>query len=198
LLRSRSHRALLLAAVALILCPAAKPQPNAPHSIITIHVRKSGLFSAFAHDHVITAPIARGTLDPKAMTIQVTVAAKQMKVADPDVSEKDRAEIQSTMLSPKVLDPEKYPEIRFTSSRIERTSPEHYLVTGKLELHGASRELSFPVSGGPDRYQGKTKVKQTDFGIKPVSIAGGSVKVKDEIEIEFAIYARELADGNRR
>jgi polyisoprenoid-binding protein YceI len=212
--RSRPYRPLLLAALTLILCVRVSPQANATHSTITIHVRKSGLFSAFVHDHLITAPIAQGTLDPKAMTVQITVATKQMKVADPDVSEKDRAEIQSTMLGPKVLDAEKFPEIRFQSSHVEQTGAQHYRVTGKLDLHGASRELSFEVRGGPDpasptragserdgvveRYQGKTKLKQTDFSIEPVSIAGGTVKVKDEIEIEFAIYAQDLADANRR
>lgn len=195
---SRSYRALLLAGFALALCLGGAPQVNAPHSTITIHVRKSGLFSAFAHDHVIAAPIAHGSLDPKAMTVQITVATKQIKVLDPEASEKDRAEIQSTMLSPKVLDPDKYPEIRFTSSHIERTRPDHYVVTGKLDLHGVSRQLSFPVTGSPDRYQGKTKVKQTDFGIKPVSIAGGSVKVKDEVEIDVDVIPTDLAAGRRQ
>lgn len=147
----------------------------------------------FAHDHVITAPIASQTLDAKAMTVHITVGAKQMRVADPDVSDKDRAEIQATMLGPKVLDAEKYPEIRFQSSRVEQTGAQRYRVTGKLELHGVSRELSFEVHGGPDRYQGKTKLKQRDFGIEPVSIAGGTVKVKDEVDVEFDVHAVELA-----
>jgi hypothetical protein len=30
-------------------------------------------------------------------------------------------------------------------------------------------------------------VRQSDFGIVPISIAGGAVKVKDEIEIVFDI-----------
>jgi len=30
----------------------------------------------------------------------------------------------------------------------------------------------------------------TEFGIKPVSVAGGSVKVKDELRIEFEITAK--------
>lgn len=188
----------LLVAAASTIWLGGNAQTNATHSTITVHVHKSGLLSAFAHDHVITAPIARGTVDAKAMTVQITVLTRQMKVADPDVSEKDRAQIQSDMLGPKVLDAQKYPEIRFSSSRIEQTSPQHYRIMGKLELHGASRELTFPVSGGADQYQGKTKLKQTDFAIQPVSIAGGTVKVKDEIEIEFTIYPQELADGNRR
>jgi YceI-like domain len=191
LLRLRPYRTLLLAALALTLCLGGNTQTNTPRSTITIHAHKAGLFSGFAHDHVITAPVASGTLDAKAMTIQITVAAKQMKVADPGVSEKDRAEIQSTMLGPKVLDPDKYPEIRFQSTHVEKIG-DHYRVTGKLELHGASRELSFDVTGGPDRYQGKTKFKQTDFGIEPISLGGGTIKVKDELEIEIDVYSADF------
>ncbi len=33
-------------------------------------------------------------------------------------------------------------------------------------------------------------MKQRDFGIMPISIAGGTVKVKDEIKIEFDVVAR--------
>ena len=35
-----------------------------------------------------------------------------------------------------------------------------------------------------------TALKQTTFGIKPISVAGGTIKVKDEVEIDFAIYPR--------
>jgi YceI-like domain len=191
LLRLRSYRTLLLAALALTLCLGGNTQTNPPRSTITIHAHKAGLFSGFAHDHVITAPIASGALDAKAMTIQITVAAKQMKVADPGVSEKDRAEIQSTMLGPKVLDPDKYPEIRFQSSHVEKIG-DHYRVTGKLELHGASRELGFDVTGGPEHYEGKTKLKQTDFGIEPISLGGGTIKVKDELEVEIDVYSADF------
>jgi polyisoprenoid-binding protein YceI len=91
-----------------------------------------------------------------------------------------------------VLDPDKYPEIRFQSSHVEKIG-DHYRVTGKLELHGASRELSFDVTGGPDHYQGKTKLKQTDFGIEPISLGGGTIKVKDELEIEIDVYSADFA-----
>jgi hypothetical protein len=30
-------------------------------------------------------------------------------------------------------------------------------------------------------------LKQTDFGITPVTVVGGTVKVKDEVKIEFEI-----------
>ena len=180
---------LLLAAS--MMAQSKSPSPAGPkqESAVTIHVLKSGLFSGFAHDHIVVAPIGGASIHPEGLKAEVSFATKDMKVTDPDISDKDRAEIQSTMLGPKVLDAEKYPEIRFKSSHIEQTSPGHYNVTGTLDLHGTSKQLSFEVTGAPDHYQGKSKLKQSDFGIKPISLFGGSVKVKDELELEFDVYA---------
>ena len=36
-------------------------------------------------------------------------------------------------------------------------------------------------------YVGSARIKQTEFGIKPVKVAGGTVKVKDELHIDFDI-----------
>ena len=177
----------------LLACLAAAAQntaPAQPHgSGVTIHVFKSGLFSGFAHNHVVVAPVGGASIDPASLKAEVSFAVKDMKVTDPEVSEKDRAEIQSTMLGPKVLNAARFPEIHFRSSRIEQTSPQHYRVTGTLQLHGASKELSFEVTGMPEHYHGATRLKQSDFGIKPISLFGGSVKVKDELELEFDLYA---------
>lgn len=172
---------------------------QAPHpSTITVHVGKAGLFSGFGHTHTISAPVASMAMDSKSKTATITVLAKDMKVIDTEVSDRDRAEIQATMLGPKVLDVQRFPEIRFTSTRIEETAPGHYRVLGKLELHGVSKELDFPVAGTPQRYSGKTRFKQTDFGIQPVSAAGGAVKVKDEVEIDFDIYPGPPAQAGPR
>lgn len=161
---------------------------SAPQSAITIHVSKSGLFSGFAHNHIVVAPIAQANINPTNMTAEITVITKEMKVTDPDVSEKDRAEIQSTMLGPKVLDQDKFPEIHFRSSRIEPTTQQHYRVIGTLDLHGTKHEITLEVAGSPEHYHGTTKLKQSDYGIKPISLGGGSIKVKDELELEFDVY----------
>ena len=189
----------LLAGLLIISQTAISAQDaNAPHSSITIHAYKSGMFSGFAHDHAIVAPVSRGTIDIKMMSVEISVSTKQMKVTDPGASASTRAEIQADMLGPKVLDADKYPEIHFQSSRVEQTAPQHYRVTGTLSLHGATKELSFEVTGGPDRYQGNHKLNQTDFGIKPISIGGGTVKVKDQLVLDLDIYAAEMTNGNRR
>ena len=36
-------------------------------------------------------------------------------------------------------------------------------------------------------YRGTVTLKQRDFGIEPISIAGGTVKVKDELKVQFEI-----------
>src|SRR5258705_415429 len=59
-----------------------------------------------------------------------------------------------------------------------------------LTLHGETHPVEATVNGGNGRYTGAAKFKQTEFGIKPVSVAGGSVKVKDELRIEFEITAK--------
>ncbi len=177
--------------------PLGLAQTTPGYSTITIHVHKAGMFSAFGHNHEITAPVAQADVDAKAMSAAIVVRSADLKVLDTELSDKDRASVQQTMVGPKVLDTEKFPEIRFKSSRIEQTSPQHFRVTGTLELHGVKKPITFEMTGGPQEYKGKTRLKQTDFGIEPVSAGGGTVKVKNEIDLEMDIYAGEPRRGNR-
>jgi hypothetical protein len=185
--RVKSSFFLLLAVLAGFIHSGDGQMPGR-NSAITVHVFKSGLFPAFGHNHTVVAPVAKSSLDPARLTAEINVRAKDLKVTDPGESESTRMEIQNTMLGPKVLDAEKYQDISFKSSRIERTSAQHSRVTGSLALHGRSREMSFDVVWNADHYHGSAKLKQTDFGIQPVTIGGGAIKVKDEIEVEFDIY----------
>jgi polyisoprenoid-binding protein YceI len=159
------------------------------HSSITVKVEKSGLFSAFAHNHTIQAPLASGRMDTQKRTVSLTFQAKDMKVIDEGVKESERAEIEQTMKSEKVLDAQKFPEIRFASTSITPQDGGRYQVKGDLTLHGATDAIEFPIAESNGRYTGSVKLKQTEFGIAPVSIAGGAVKVKDVIEIVFEIVA---------
>lgn len=190
-MRAITLRALLLCQFLLGTAFMGAAQPGG-HSLITIHVGKTGLFSGLGHEHTVIAPISSGFIDEKALQVHITVQSKQMKVTDPEMAEKERAEVQSIMLGPKVLDTDKYPEIRFQSSRVEPAGQQRYRVTGTLDLHGTRRELTFDVEGSNGHYHGKTKFKQTDFGIQPVSGGAGTVKVKDELGIEFDVYASDL------
>jgi polyisoprenoid-binding protein YceI len=94
------------------------------------------------------------------------------------------------MLSSEVLDARKYPDIAFTSTAIESAGPDRWTVTGRLSIHGETRSTTFSVVRLGGRYRGTAVVKQRDFGIQPISIVGGTVKVKDELKVEFDIVAQ--------
>jgi hypothetical protein len=40
------------------------------------------------------------------------------------------------------------------------------------------------------RYRGSARFRQTEFGITPVTVAGGTIKVKDEVRVEFEIVGK--------
>src|SRR5438132_12592088 len=106
------------ASVLLAWTGAASAQHHAidtQRSVITVRVYRTGVFSAFGHDHQIAAPIAGGSVDAAAHRVELRVDSKALRVRDLDVSEKDRGEIQTTMLGPQVLDVEGYPQIVFRS-----------------------------------------------------------------------------------
>ena len=171
---------------------AARPREiDTQKSVMTVRVFKSGLFSAFGHEHEISAPIRQGRFSENdRSSVDLTVDARQMRVMDKDVSEKDRAEIQEIMLSPKVLDTGQFPEIRFHSTAVERSGEGRWVVGGDLTLHGQTHPVKLEVQGKDGHYQGTAQLKQRDFGIEPVSVGGGAVKVKDELRVEFDIVGK--------
>jgi polyisoprenoid-binding protein YceI len=176
-----------------LMVAVAAAQPAAidtAHSMVTVRVYKTGLFSGLAHNHIVKAPIASGTVDAATRTVSLSFSAADLRIADTEGSESEHQEIESTMKGPKVLDGEKYPVISFASKRVEVLDSQRYRVVGDLKLHGATREITVPVTFADGTYKGSVGLKQTDFGITPVKIAGGTVRVKDEIEIGFEIRTR--------
>jgi len=169
-----------------------QPRPvDTEHSKLIIHAEKSGVFAFAAHDHQITAPIAGGEIvEGEKAVVNLRFEARQMQVIDPKESEKTRADIRKEMLSARVLDAEKYPEITFRSTQVRAGLATGWVVVGELSLHGQTRPISVQVSKQNGIFRGAAEIKQTDFGITPISIAGGTVRIKDELKIEFEIRTK--------
>jgi len=169
---------------------SATAQPraiDAAKSVMTVRVYKSGLLSAFGHNHEIAAPIDSGKVNVASHEVELHVQARAMQVRDAGVSDKERTEIGSTMLGPEVIDAERHSEIIFRSSSAEQAGPGGWKVVGRLTLHGQTRTVTVEVREDGDHYVGTSRFKLTEFGIQPIKVAGGTVKVKDEILIEFNI-----------
>jgi polyisoprenoid-binding protein YceI len=186
--------AILTIATASFSASATPQQIDTQQSTITVRVFKTGLFRGFGDNHEIRGTVKRGSLnDTNPAEVHIAVDAQGLRVVDHDASAHDRAQVQMRMLGPEVLDAGRFPEIRFDSETADRAESGMWLVHGRLTLHGQSRPLTVSVIRDQGHYKGSVTLKQTDFGITPISVAGGVVKVKDELKIEFDIVAQSTA-----
>ena len=162
-------------------------QIDAKNSKVIVHVWKAGLFSAFGDNHEVEAPISEGFVDEGTHRVKLVIDAGRLKVLDPHLPSDKRQQVQERMLGADVLDVAHFPRISFESAAVEQTSPDWLLVRGQLSLHGQTRMVISNVRIGRGSYVGTCTFKQQEFGITPVSIAGGTVKVKDKLTVEFDI-----------
>ncbi len=156
-------------------------------SSLTVFVYKSGLFSAFADNHTIRAPLSQGSISDEPPGIAIKIRTAAMRVLDPDMSADKRADVQMRMEGPEVLDVAKFPEITFESTAVEPAGNDRWTVTGHLTVKGRSKAITFPVALAAGVYRGEVTIKQRDFGIEPIKVAGGTVRVKDELKVRFEI-----------
>jgi polyisoprenoid-binding protein YceI len=173
---------------------------DAGRSKIELAVFRDGLLKGIGHDHTVAARSFSGEIRFNSMNIEdssvhLTIESESLVVLDPNVSEKDRQEIQSTMQGAKVLNIKEFPRITFHSTGLSKAAraDEDFKLTGRLDLHGVEKEITFPVNIYSEndllRATGVVSIAQTDFGIKPVKVAFGTVRVKDQIQLKFNILA---------
>jgi polyisoprenoid-binding protein YceI len=194
-------RAVILVAVVATMAPGVVRAQSKPidvqHSRLIVFVGKAGVFSAFGDDHMIGAPISSGTISESGpLSIQLAVNAADLAVLDRDIDSGQREAIRARMIGKDVLDATRFPSITFESTSIEPAGQDRWNVAGSLTVHGTTRRVTFSVVRSNDRYRGDARIRQSDFGIAPIRIAGGTVKVKDELKIEFEIAASPT-DGDQ-
>lgn len=159
-------------------------------SSITIHVEKAGLLSAAAHDHWVSARIAAGTIDEAGGWVAFKVLSAALVVRpDPKVDAKTRDQIQQDMQK-MTLESGRFPEIAFRSTHVGAAGAGQFKVDGALTLHGVTKGVNVVVKHAGEAWTGHTAIRQTDFGIKPISIGGGIIRIRDAVDIDFEIFAR--------
>jgi polyisoprenoid-binding protein YceI len=102
------------------------------------------------------------------------------------------------LMNREVLETSKFPEITYEATDISIESLGGALssasLNGALTLHGVTRNalISARVTllGSMLRASGDFTLRQSDFDIKPVSVAGGALKLKDELKLSFEMVAR--------
>jgi polyisoprenoid-binding protein YceI len=199
-------RNVILAFAAALLPIGAAAQPaeyvvDAARSSVRIHVGKSGAFSFAGHRHQVEAPVS-GTIradpaSPATSSVELRFTSAGLRVRPEGEPAGDAPKVQEVMQGPKVLDVGRFPEIRFVSKAVQGRaaggSAYDLTVVGDLTLRDVSRELMVPVrvalEGTALTATGRTLLRHDQFGLKPVSAAGGTVKVANDLRVEFTIVA---------
>ena len=172
-------------------------------SHVTFHVGKTGMMSAVGHEHDVEATGFDGTvvMDQKSVEgsgLSLWFPSSGLRVIADEEPSGDAPKVQAAMEGPECLDANKFPSIEFRSTKVAAKPSGNNVwnvtISGELSLHGQRKPITIPatvsVQGDTLTAKGKATIKQSEFGMTPISVAGGTVKVKDELAMTFTIVAK--------
>jgi len=171
-------------------------------SRFTVRAFATGLLSSMGHNPTIGIGGFTGHFEfnpekLEAGSFRLAIKSSSLAVQD-DISDKDRREMERLM-NQEVLETSKFAEILYEAPSISVTKISDTLysaaLNGNLTMRGVTR--SQPISarisllGNMLRASGDFTLGQSAYNIKPVSVAGGTLKLKDELKFSFEIVARK-------
>jgi polyisoprenoid-binding protein YceI len=175
---------------------------DARASRFTVQAFATGVLAAMGHNPLIGIRDFSGEVNFSYDTLEgtafhISVKSSSLGVQN-DISDKDRQEIERLM-NEEVLETVKYPEIVYSAPSFTATKLGDTLYSapldGNLTLHGVTNSqpvtARVAVFGDMLRASGDFTLSQTDYGIKLVSVAGGALKLKNELKSSFEIVARK-------
>lgn len=174
---------------------------DAGMSRFTVRGFAGGLLSGLGHNPVVAVREFVGDAhwdpaEPQRASLRLRIRAAALAVQN-DINDKDRREMERVMRE-EVLEADKYPEIVFESASASANPNGRVNIDGDLALHGVTRRervsAQLAVTGGILRAFGDFSILQTDYRIKLASVAGGVLKLKDELKFTFDIVARKQTE----
>jgi hypothetical protein len=177
-------------------------------SVVSIRVYRSGPMAKLGHNHVITSAEESGfawrgpTLAESGFELRVPVstlvvddpAARAAAGPDFDGSVPDSARdgTKKNLLRAEVLDAAQFPDVTVRARGLGGTWLDP-VAQADVTLKGVTRRVEVPLGledeGGTLTARGTFRLRQTEFGMVPFSVAGGAIQVADEIVLAFEIVA---------
>lgn len=189
-----------------------KPAVKAPHDYLPgdlllercrvyIRVDKTGL----GHVHGVAGLIKEGRMpfaaqgepgrlvfDMPSFVADAAYARRYLGI-EGETSPSTQREVTETMLGADVLDAQRFPTAVFQIESLQSTGQSTkqgvplYRVDGEFTLHGVKRPLAFVVQAEPHgdwlHVRGTFAMRQSDFGIEPLTKAFGAIGVQDELHV---------------
>ncbi len=134
-----------------------------------------------------------GTVNLDAKNLAGSSVDFTVKAASIDTNVPDR---DKHLRSADFFDTDKFPEITFKSKSIKATGKDTYAVTGTLNMHGVSKEITLPVSylgqakdpwgGTRAGFEAETTLNRKDFGIVwNKAVDNGGVLLGDDVKVSI-------------
>ncbi|NHZ79230.1 YceI family protein [Massilia sp. CCM 8695] len=172
---------------------------DSARSLITVTVRRGGTFSRLGHDHVVASRSIEGFVAPDAGRADFRFRLDQMTVDETALRSKAGLDTQPdadaiaatrTNMLTRVLEAERFPLVTLHA---ERAAGKGDTLQLTVELHGVSRTVEVPTTIERSKdgvsASGTLTLRQSDFGITPMSVMGGALTVQDPMELAFRIVA---------
>ncbi|HEX6792811.1 MAG TPA: YceI family protein [Casimicrobiaceae bacterium] len=173
---------------------------DAASSIAVFEVHRGGALARIGHDHVVASHEVQGYIEPAAKRADLYVPLSSLTIDEPKLRREAHFDTQPSAediagtgrnMRLRVLEVARYP-----FARIAIRSAGNDYVDADITLHGVTRAVHLPVrvAAGPNSLDvsGDFVIRQTDFGIAPLSVLGGAVRVEDAVPIRFTLHARRL------
>lgn len=170
-------------------------------SLVVIEVHRAGPAGWLGHDHVVACHDLSGYVSMAEGQSDLLVPLDQLVVDEPELrteagfdtqpSQEDIRATQRNMLK-ETLDSKRFPYAYIHIDRLDANNP---VLKVSISLHGMTR--SYEVQAKIDNVlngivvEGGMTIKQTDFGIIPLSVFGGAIQVRDKLDLHFRILARD-------
>ena len=169
-------------------------------SRFTVQAFATGILSAFGHNPTIAIRDYDGEVQFAPDTyedasLQLTAKTTTFEVLD-EMKRSDREKLEQEMFS-SVLDVARFPTVLYESRQIlvQKDGGGFLKVsaTGDLTLHGVTHAHAFDARaidlGATLRVFGEFSLRQSDYGMKQFSVAGGVLRLKDELKFKFELVA---------
>src|SRR5688572_3896405 len=210
-------RALALGFVALLACGPAAAQEAGERYVVDaaqsdLHwlVYKAGALSRFGHNHTVAAADLNGNVvvnrdDLAKSQLELEFSVANLVVDDPKLrstlgeefasvpKEDDIAGTKRNMLSERVLDGEKYPQIRITGLGPMMAGGMQELAV-KVEMLGRVIDLKVPTAvtldGDQLRAKGEFELNHADLGMQPFTALAGALQVGEKLSFTYDLTAR--------
>jgi polyisoprenoid-binding protein YceI len=171
-------------------------------SLIVVTVRRGGALARLGHDHVVASRSVTGFVAPAEGRADFSFRLDRMTVDEPalrieaglDTQPSDAAiaGTRTNMLT-RVLEAERFPLVALHAQGLAGTGAAQTIRLA-ITLHGVTRTVEAPTRVDSNAVgltaSGALQLRQTDFGIAPMSVMGGAMTVLDTMELRFRIVAR--------